>query len=637
MSYHEICNHIDTAYGCKIAGELSRIGNDNSASGFRNAGSTGERKAAKYIAKEMRKIGLHNVSNNSFEVDCWEFRDSKLVYYKCGKRILYPLSAFAGVDGTGDSGIRARIVDAGYGRYQDCEKTDVNGAIALIRVDLSKEYWLGAPAYQLELKGALAVIVVMEGSQFGNCEEALNSGDCISRPNIPIVNISRENGKKLIEDLKTGGVVGRLSVDCTLSKGISQNITGEIPGKKEDEFILLGGHYDGYFRAYIDDAFATGAALAMAKAFIDSGYRPQYTVKVIAHGAEEFGACDSHCDWCIGSWRQITDLSPKWATQVRLFLNIDAVNPDAKDFRIQAAPQLHGFMNACMREISTDINKVWEKGYIIEDVNGPWSDDFSYYIAGVPVAICGRGESEWRKKYYHTNLDNCENLREALLENICLVYMKMLYDFDRRDVLPIDISAELKGFQDSIREALFFGEKIEIRDLKNAVSELEQLLVHIPYPKTALITTLSNLLIRNIRALNFHDELVYKLSEPQKNINILNKVSEYVNGKNYRAAMEEMKYFCGIEIIKDFESSVYEYWCIKSLDEDKANLQWATGLMEKPIDVRKLYKMLSERDNARNISREIQTLKEGEKAKAKKQIQKITEAISDMVKEINST
>ncbi len=58
MKYCKVCGYLDSQYGCETASKLSGIGNENSLMGFRNAGSTGEKKAAMYIEDEMRKIGL---------------------------------------------------------------------------------------------------------------------------------------------------------------------------------------------------------------------------------------------------------------------------------------------------------------------------------------------------------------------------------------------------------------------------------------------------------------------------------------------------------------------------------------------------------------------------------------------------
>lgn len=626
MKSYSVYENIDPAYGCEVAKKLSLIGNDKSEYGFKNAGSTGEKKAAAYIMEEMKKIGIHNVSEHCFSVDSWEFKSCSLTCEIGGKRTLYPLSSFAGTNG-GKRCISAKIVDAGHGTYEECKEKDIKNSIALIRIDLSKNYWLGPPVYQLELKGALAVIVVMEGTEFGNHDTVLNSGDCISRPNIPIVNISRKDGRELIEHLKKENVAGELNIDFTLSKGQSRNITGEIQGKIRNKYILLGGHYDGYFNAYLDDAFGIGLVLTIAKAIIESGYVPEYTIKIIAHGAEEFGVSNSHYDWCIGSWQQINNITPEWACKIKLFLNIDAAVPDADRLLVQAAPQLHYNIEKYLSDIKQKIKINWPEGYNIRDINGPWSDDFCYYMKGIPVIICGRGKSQWKNRFYHTNLDDCHILNIEFMEALAYIYLHLILAFDKEEK-AYDIAAEIKHFYESIDEGLLTDENINVYELKNITLYLLKFLNSVFCGKTMsekekLMSHINTELICAIRSVDFDDNAIYKLDEIQKNIKILDKMYFYLSIEDYRNVKKEMSNFSGYSIMNDFENEVYEYWCRKILDENTGKLQWAKDLIEKPLDIRRLYYEVHSDNAKEEIFKELDFLKRTETDKARKHIKNI--------------
>ena len=112
MKFSDMRSQFDYQYGCKIAAELSEIGNEASEMGFRNAGSTGEKKAAQYIKHEIEKLGVQDISEYPFEVDTWEFKKAVLRFsdneggYVCCK-----LSAFAGTPGTTENGINSQIMD----------------------------------------------------------------------------------------------------------------------------------------------------------------------------------------------------------------------------------------------------------------------------------------------------------------------------------------------------------------------------------------------------------------------------------------------------------------------------------------------------------------------------------------------
>lgn len=635
MEYSRILENIDPSYGCRIARELSLIGNDESTQGFKNAGSTGEKKAAAYIMKEMREIGLANVSVDKFEVDAWEFRGSKLTYMEYGKRVSCPLSAFAGTRGVNNGEINASVIDAGYGTYRECASLALDGKIAFIRVDLNKEYWVGTPAYQLELMGAVAVITMLEGETFGNHEEVLNSADLIGSSKIPVLNISRVDGKKLERVLKNTEIKAVLQTEISLNSGESGNIIGEIPGRDAHRCILLGAHYDSFFHAYLDDAFGVGAVMAIVKALIDSGYEPEHTIRIIVHGAEEFGVKDSHYDWCIGSWRQINDIRPEWVQQVRLFMNIDATVPDAEEFLIQASPQLHTFLEKSLNRIGFDIRKDWKQGYKVTDINGPWSDDFNYYMAGIPVLICGRGKSYWKNRFYHTNYDYCGELNEKLMSDITCVYLWLLYDYDKSDFAPLNIFEEFGGLKRIIDEELLVKEGIDLADWNKAFLDMLELLDsgknQKGFSSELFESGLNKRIVRAVRALDLSDNLIYRLQAIQENIRHLNNISEYVREEDPENALKEVTFFSGSEVMKNFDNEVYEYHCVEILNEKTGRLQWGRGLIENPIDIRSLNMMLDSEWHVDGIIREIMSLKKQETEKAEKYIKNITDVLLESI------
>lgn len=631
MDYFDLLKHIDPEYGCKTAKKLSLIGNDGSGMGFKNAGSSGERKAAAYIIEEMKSIGLKKISVNSFPVDSWEFRGSILIYKKDGKRISYPLSAFAGTKGVCDGKIIAPVVDVGYGKYEECGNKELNGKIAFVRIDLNKEYWVGVTAYQLELMGAVAVIAMLEGDCFGDDEEALNSADVIGRANIPVLNISRINGKHLETELKKTEIEAFLITDIIFAPGESGNIVGEIPGTGKEKSILLGAHYDSFFRAYIDDAFGVGAVLAMAKAIIECGYRPRYNIKVIFHGAEEFGVSDSHCDWCIGSWQQINNISPEWSDEIALFLNIDAPSPDAEELLVQASPCMHTFFDESLAEISDVIESRWGKGYSIADVNGPWSDDFSYYMEGIPVAILGRGASQWRKKVYHTDKDEDSDLREDIMRGLIKIYLKLIFDFDNCEKNTMDFQKELECFYKSIDWNVLNENSIETSCFESCYEKFRLGIEKLIRLQPNKVQSIYKECPSHIRALDFEDSIIYKTEEVQKNLKLIKRIEEYIVESKYENAVDILMEFSGSSIMKDFQEDVYQYWCVKVLDESYDRLQWGRDLIEKPLDIRALYYAIGSKNNIDNILGEIEVLKKAEVEKGRRYIENIVQYLEKII------
>ena len=226
MNYFEIKKKIDAKYGCLIAETISSIGNKGCDEGFRNAGSSGEKKTADYIISQMNNIGLHGIETNSFPVDTWEYVSSNLLIdFESGAQVEIPLSAFAGSPGFKNKKIKSQLIDVGHGTLEECNKAaDLDGNIAIIRINLSGEYWVGVPAHQAEIMGAVAIITVYEGDSFGKDPDARNTADCIARPSIPIFNISKNDARLLFDYLNKGNLFVTLQADMSLTTGSSQNI-----------------------------------------------------------------------------------------------------------------------------------------------------------------------------------------------------------------------------------------------------------------------------------------------------------------------------------------------------------------------------------------------------------------------------
>ena len=74
----------------------------------------------------------------------------------------------------------------------------------------------------------------------------------------------------------------------------SYNITGMIPGEEPEQMILLVcSYYDSYFTGFQDDNAAVAMMLGIARAFIQTGYRPRKTLVFCAMAEERMGVVDS--------------------------------------------------------------------------------------------------------------------------------------------------------------------------------------------------------------------------------------------------------------------------------------------------------------------------------------------------------
>lgn len=121
-------------------------------------------------------------------------------------------------------------------------------------------------------------------------------------------------------------------------KGLTmQNVLGYIPGKNTDEIVIIGAHYDhlgikanntndSIYNGADDNASGVSAVLQVAKAFIESGEKPERTVVFAFWDAEEIGL--------VGSFHFVEDhfknvVIPRMFPQtIKGYINCDMIGRD---------------------------------------------------------------------------------------------------------------------------------------------------------------------------------------------------------------------------------------------------------------------------------------------------------------------
>ncbi|WP_066628695.1 M20/M25/M40 family metallo-hydrolase [Labilibacter marinus] len=106
----------------------------------------------------------------------------------------------------------------------------------------------------------------------------------------------------------------------------SSNVLGMIKGEIEDEYVVVGGHYDhlGKYNGQIfngadDNASGTVGVMMLAKAFKESGVKPKRTMVFAAWTAEEKGL--------LGSSYFVESMD---SSQIKYYLNFDMISRNGK-------------------------------------------------------------------------------------------------------------------------------------------------------------------------------------------------------------------------------------------------------------------------------------------------------------------
>ena len=479
--YDAFIENVSDEYAYNIAYELST--NEkffNSKLGGRNAGSDAEHRTADFLVEKMNEIGLDDVKKSAAKCDKWQFNGASFVVD--GKE--YQVYTYATAE-TDEDGITAELVYLNKGTMQDYEGKDVEGKIVLIDIDQRNDWWINYPMLEAQHHGAVAILAANVGGYAQIAGDALNSQDICGPTAIPTLSIGKNDSEELQKKIAEGKVIATLKVDndVEIGNGTTYNITGRIKGKSSDHQILVGGHYDVHFTGFQDDNCAVGLVLAMAKAFKDSNYEPENDIVFCLHGAEEWGATYSMYDWTVGAWEMINHVHPEWVGKTLAFINFElpAYQFD-KYTSTYSAPEMYSmidyFANKC--ELSPNPEGCFEDGIVTEGYQTyTYSDDFSYYVAGVPSTVNGfllqkdmENVFPFYIDIYHSQYDTPETYNKNVMRFNLSYYGAFAMFIDQNPALRLDFTSQYKRITDSMDRELIQSVGVDIDAFDAALSNL---------------------------------------------------------------------------------------------------------------------------------------------------------------------
>ena len=452
----------------------------NSELGGRTAGSDAEHAAADYLAGVMEEIGLSNVEKVAAPCDRWQFNGASFTVD--GKE--YPVYSYATAS-TPPEGITAEVVYAGKGTMWDYEDLDVEGKIVLVDVDQRADWWVTYPMLEADFQGAAAILAANVGGFSQVADDALNCQDICGPTSIPTLSIGLADSQELQNKMKEGPVTATLVVDneVEIDPGTTYNIMGVLKGKSSDHQILVGGHYDVHFWGFQDDNCAVGLVLSMAKAMIDSGYQPENDIVFCLHGAEEWGSSYTQYDWTVGAWEMINSVHPDWVGKTLAFLNFELPAYEFDTYTsTYSAPEMYAMLDYYANEYpySPDPEGCFPDGVLTEGYQTyTYSDDFSYYAAGVPSTVNGfllqkdmENVFPFYVDIYHSQYDTPDTYNEAVMDFNIRYYGALAMYIDQTPALYLDFTAQYDRILASIDEEAMAAAGVDMAAFHTALEEL---------------------------------------------------------------------------------------------------------------------------------------------------------------------
>lgn len=608
---------IDVDYAKEVVETISSFG-DDPVLGMRSAGSPAETQAINYVKEQMEEIGLDNVTVEETTVDGWTFNGANITFTNAdGEKQKIDLGGYQTTLVADNEEVELMYLNEGTAA--DYEGVDATDKLILIDIDQNENWWINYPAYQAKLKGAKAVIA--HSIFVGEGEDRVGVQDVCGPADAPALAISNKDKKALKAAIKANGgepITVTLNCDSQVTEdATSHNVWGEIPGKT-DETIFVFAHVDGYFHSQYDDAQGVSVSLAIAKALVDSGYEPDKTIRFCFHGSEEWGVSGSEYDWSAGAYQEIMTLHPEWVEGAFAIVNNDGgYSVEGETYAgVNSAIELRDFVKESFGENADSTKYEWS-------FNDPstGTEDFMWQLQGIPAIVAGEGEeSVYFDNCYHSTYDSWDAVPvdEEGYRELIYTYGKVTIDLDELDVRPMNFTARIQAFEDSLDDTSDF--EGVLKDAYTAAEALEAKMADIAIDdKDAAIE------------MNKQTQEIYKtlqdswvgLDFMSVDVNIRHETYQN-NIANLDAAIAALEEGNVAEAYDEYLSAVDWAWYDMFFDEETTDYvkdqlfdnregTWGDGLIEFPhADTWDVVQSLGEKYDAENpdLTSDIKALKE---------------------------
>jgi aminopeptidase YwaD len=440
--------------------------------GMRLAGTEAERAAGRYLADELRAMGLSNVRLEPVPVDTYELGGASVTV---GDREM-TASQFPGIPGTPLSGISGNVVYVHDGTAAEFDAAgDVSGKVVLVDLNL-ETVWLNSAGAEATHRGATAVISTYGPNSapwYSIAPEALGSNDGEYMDGwVPFVYIARQDGDWLKAQLEAGVTTATMKskVDVTPhdfsdpeAGGVGYNVVAELPGTSSDgRFVLVTSHQDAHFRSGLDDTGAVVSEMTMAKALMLSGAKPKNTVVFLFTSAEEFGYGNSYFDYLSGAWWAISHEHPDWAGKAVAMLNLECfARPGAAT--VNTAPELASWL----KRTATANRSLLPWGLEVSSEKSSWDDGWPMLASGVPsFTMAAPGDDFWDR--YHSTWETKETIDWQYLAKLTRFVGALQRSLDG-GLLPYDLPARARSVGAAVQPALLRSAGVPAADVNGLV------------------------------------------------------------------------------------------------------------------------------------------------------------------------
>ncbi len=388
--------------------------------GERRAGSDGDRAAADYILAQFRNAGRANVHGESFpcvtvaESDAEVEIGSGQTFDRVPARVLAGSPATPGGKVVEGDLVWVEMPEQAERFFTPALKDKVVVLFGPMptRADLHKRLVKSQPAVVIHVDDRLPFQWVKDDGVYPAWVRRYGMPPTVTIP------------YRLAWELrKNGATRGRARVAVQLTDTTSQNLVGEITGRRPKlPLVLIGAHHDTQCHNIGADDNASGVVALLELAALLAQSRPLRTIRFVSFGAEE--------QLSVGSARYAEAHRHEMAG-IGAVLNLDSVaSPLGHHWLIRAGTNAFG--KWLVRSLANSGLQTVEKTAAM-----PFADHFPFSIFGVPAVTFYRpnmdGGMRWQ---HHSEFDQLDNISVPELSRVIRAVGSVAQDLGRKSAWP---------------------------------------------------------------------------------------------------------------------------------------------------------------------------------------------------------
>lgn len=465
----EVMAVLDDKFGYDFAVKLAGFGSAKDGRGFHLVGTKAGKDAADYVFNTMKQIGL-SPEYQSFDCVGWTYLASDIKVHG-HENLKYKITSYPYSVATAKEGLTGELVYVGYASKDELEGLDLEGKIALVDFDWDYNLWPVNFTHQLKNHGVSGVIYYTT-NPYGT--DPSGDGEFVgcwagTEQDIPVWTLPLKEGKELAALAQKEKLTITATSDCEIDRNAKgYNVMATIKGAKyPDEYIVINSHFDAYFHCFQDDTISVGLMLAMAKAMVDSGYKPDHSIVFVATDGEESGLLNTAYDWLLGSWALVNEKVKEWDGKI--------VNAHTLELLGDAPSQNTGFrvsdpMYLFTKALADGFNAEGSlsNDIVVDNYMSTVSDEWSFAYMGHATTRTKREEKA--DEVYHSSLDtNGERFSYDYYVDYLKSHTSLILRIDKQASAPYDLSRWAQKYKEELNSSQLEAQGLSYSNLAEAL------------------------------------------------------------------------------------------------------------------------------------------------------------------------